>query len=220
MKYEKPCSDKPCPLQPEIYSGGQRAEIEKISDAARLLWSLLSDEDRNIEHVLNFTPAIKGVFWDIIEPTFAHLWGFVCWDLQVSFHCPNQYCGSMTFWCGSGSADPCLWLMDPDPDPAIFVIDPSRCKQKSNFKKSFSAYYFRRNNYIIFQRLKVQKMKQSIRNQGFSYYFCLVIEGSGSGSITLNNGSGSGYRRPKNIRIRRIRIWIRIRNTGTLYRQA
>ncbi len=25
--------------------------------------------------------------------------------------------GSMTFWCGSGSgpADPCLWLMDPDP---------------------------------------------------------------------------------------------------------
>jgi hypothetical protein len=30
----------------------------------------------------------------------------------------------MTFWCGSGSADPCLWLMDPEanPDPAIFVI--------------------------------------------------------------------------------------------------
>ncbi len=35
-----------------------------------------------------------------------------------------QCCGSMTFWCGSGSgsADQCLWLMDPDPDPAIFVI--------------------------------------------------------------------------------------------------
>jgi hypothetical protein len=32
-----------------------------------------------------------------------------------------QCCGSMTFWGGSGSADPCLWLMDPD--PAIFVID-------------------------------------------------------------------------------------------------
>ncbi len=29
-----------------------------------------------------------------------------------------QYCGSMTFWygSGSGSADPCLWLMDPNPD--------------------------------------------------------------------------------------------------------
>ncbi len=52
------------------------------------------------------------------------------------------------------------------------------------------------------------------RNQGFSYIFCLVIEGSrfgsgtGSGSIPLTNGSGS--RRPKNIRIRRIRI----RNTA------
>jgi hypothetical protein len=37
----------------------------------------------------------------------------------------------MTFWCesGSGSADPCLWLMDlvpdpdSDPDPTNFVID-------------------------------------------------------------------------------------------------
>ncbi len=27
----------------------------------------------------------------------------------------GQCCGSMTFWCGSGSADPCLLLMDPDP---------------------------------------------------------------------------------------------------------
>jgi len=29
-----------------------------------------------------------------------------------------QCCGSMTFWCGSGpgSADPCLWLTDPDAD--------------------------------------------------------------------------------------------------------
>ncbi len=43
---------------------------------------------------------------------------------------------------------------------------------------------------------------QSSRNQAFSYYFCLVIEGSGSGtgsgSIPLTNGSGSGSRRPKN----------------------
>ncbi len=35
----------------------------------------------------------------------------------------EQCCGSMPFWCGSGSADPCLWIMDPDSDPAIFVID-------------------------------------------------------------------------------------------------
>jgi hypothetical protein len=35
----------------------------------------------------------------------------------------KQCSGSMTFWSGSGSgsADPCLWLMDPD--PAFFVIE-------------------------------------------------------------------------------------------------
>jgi hypothetical protein len=44
---------------------------------------------------------------------------------------------------------------------------------------------------------------QTSRNQGFSYYFCLMIEGSGS--IPLTNGYGSGSRRPKIIRIRRIR---------------
>ncbi len=45
--------------------------------------------------------------------------------------------------------------------------------------------------------------------QGFSYYFCLMIEGSwaGSGSIPLTNGSGSG--RPKN-------MWIRIWTIASL----
>jgi hypothetical protein len=53
-------------------------------------------------------------------------------------------------------------------------------------------------------------MSQNSRNQGFSYYFWFIIEGSGSGSISLTNGGGS--RRPKNMGIRWIRI--RIRNTG------
>jgi len=56
-------------------------------------------------------------------------------------HCDTfmQCCGSMTFWCGSGSgyADPCLWLMDPDSDPGsgscYFCHLPSRCQQKTNF---------------------------------------------------------------------------------------
>jgi hypothetical protein len=34
----------------------------------------------------------------------------------------------MTFWCGSGSVDPCLWLMDPD--PATFVIDLQDANKK------------------------------------------------------------------------------------------
>ncbi len=52
-------------------------------------------------------------------------------------------------------------------------------------------------------------MSQNSRNQGFSNYICLIIEGSGSGSRTgsgsgsifLTNGSGS--ERPKNTWIRK-----------------
>ncbi len=53
-----------------------------------------------------------------------------------------------------------------------------------------------------------KKKSQNSRNHGFSYYFCLMLEGSRSGSIPLTNGSGS--RRPKNMWI----PWIRIRNTA------
>ncbi len=72
---------------------------------------------------------------------------------------------------------------------------------------------------------KGKKKSQSSRNQGFSYFFCLVIEGSRSGSVSgsipLTDRSGSGSRRPKNMWIRWIRIRIRIcntdRNTAYLY---
>ncbi len=37
--------------------------------------------------------------------------------------------------------------------------------------------------------------------------------GSGAGSIPLTNGSGFGSERPKNMRIRRTWIWLRIPNT-------
>ncbi len=47
----------------------------------------------------------------------------------------HQRCGSMTFWYGSGSVDPCLWRMDPDsdPDPSIFVIDLQDANKKLIF---------------------------------------------------------------------------------------
>jgi hypothetical protein len=67
-----------------------------------------------------------------------------------------------------------------------------------------------------FSKIKIQKESQNRRNQGFSYYFCMMIEGSGyrsragsgTGPIPLTSGSGSG--RPKNMWIQ----WIRIRNTA------
>ena len=52
-----------------------------------------------------------------------------------------------------------------------------------------------------FCKLKSLKEWHNRRNQGFSYYFCM-IEWSWTGSIPLTNG-GSGSRRPKISRIRR-----------------
>ncbi len=121
----------------------------------------------------------------------------------------------MTFWggSGSGSADPFLWLMDPD--PATFFIDLQDASKKLIFYTVFSAYYFLKLHLYHFSKIKSQKESQNSRNQGFSHYFCMMIEGSGSGSGSragsgsgskpLTSGSGSG--RPKNIWIR----WIRIR---------
>jgi hypothetical protein len=54
-----------------------------------------------------------------------------------------------------------------------------------------------------FSKIKSQKESQIGRNQDFSHFFCMVVEGSGS--IPLTNGSGSG--KPQN-------MWIRIRNNG------
>ncbi len=41
----------------------------------------------------------------------------------------NQYWGSVRFWCGCGSADPYLWLMDPAPDPTPFFSDLEDAKK-------------------------------------------------------------------------------------------
>ncbi len=74
--------------------------------------------------------------------------------------------------------------------------DLKRKKQSGKLKSKFSVWL----------HSKHCLQSQNSRNQGFSYYFCLMIEGSGSGSIPPTRRSGSGSRRPKN-------IWIR-RNTG------
>jgi hypothetical protein len=59
--------------------------------------------------------------------------------------------------------------MDPD---SVFIIDP-RCLQKTNKKKSFSAYYFLKAPILLhhFSKTKSQKEVTKKRNQGFSYYF-------------------------------------------------
>ncbi len=111
--------------------------------------------------------------------------------------------GSMPLTNGSGSC--------------YFRHWPSRCQQKNIFFLQVCfAYYFFKVPYIymIFKDKKSKRSHKVVpRNQGFSDYFCLVMEriGSGSESIPLTKGSGPGSRRPKNMWIR-IRIWIL--NTG------
>jgi hypothetical protein len=66
-----------------------------------------------------------------------------------------------------------------------------------------------------FSKIKSPKEVTKQWNQGFSYCFCLLIEGSRyeakTGSIPQTNGSGSG--RPKIMWNWWIRIRIQIRNT-------
>ncbi len=114
---------------------------------------------------------------------------------------------------GSGS-----WIQILDPDPAIFVIDLQDASKKLIFLTQFFCILLFEATFTSFFKDK-QNEWQNSRNQGFSYYFCMMIEGSGSGS-RAGSGSGSipltsGSGRSKNMWIRwiRIRIRIRIRNT-------
>ncbi len=111
----------------------------------------------------------------------------------------RQYCGSigirirgyvpLTYRSGSGTCYFRQW--------------PSRRQQ------IFLCLLLFETTFTLFFEDKSHKEVRRSRNQGFSYYFCLMIErsGSGAGSVPLTNGSGSG--RPKNIRIIRLRILIR-----------
>jgi hypothetical protein len=67
--------------------------------------------------------------------------------------------------------------MDPDadPGPAIFVIDLQDANKKQIFFKMFFCLLLFEGTFTSLSKKKVKKKSQS-RNQGFSYYFCLVIE--------------------------------------------
>jgi hypothetical protein len=66
----------------------------------------------------------------------------------------EQCCGSMTFWCGSGSgsADPCLRLMDPP----IFLMDLQEVNIKLILKKGFCLLLFE-GTFTNFSKIKSQK---------------------------------------------------------------
>ncbi len=96
--------------------------------------------------------------------------------------------------------------MDPDSDPAIFVSDLQDVNKKLFFVFNLLLLLFDGTFTSFFKDKKSYRSKKTVGINVF-YHFCLMIEGSGL--VYLTNGSGSGSRRPKNIWIIRIRIWIR-----------
>ncbi len=93
----------------------------------------------------------------------------------------------MTFWYG-------IWIL-------LFSSLAFKVPTKISFFPSYFCLLLFELKVHLHQsskRYKVIKKSQNSCNQGFSYFFCLMIEGSGSGSGRPNN----------------LRIWIRIHNTG------
>jgi hypothetical protein len=96
------------------------------------------------------------------------------WEKLVLISCFFGQCsgsGSMTFWCwsGSGSTDPCLWLMDPNsdpdldanPDPLISVIGLHKANKNQYKKKNIFLLLLEGTFTSFFQ-------PHNRRNQGFS----------------------------------------------------
>jgi hypothetical protein len=61
--------------------------------------------------------------------------------------------------------------MDPDPDPAIFVIALQDAIKKLIFNTNFSAYYFLKVHLHHFQRQKVKKSHKIVRIKDFLTIF-------------------------------------------------
>ncbi len=81
--------------------------------------------------------------------------------------------------------------LDLDPEPALSVSDLKDANKNICFL-SFFACPFLKVHFHHSSKKNVIKKSEKVRYWGFSYYSCLVMEGSGSGSVPLTSGSGSG----------------------------
>ncbi len=82
----------------------------------------------------------------------------------------DQCCGSMTFWGGSGFADPCLSLNGSR--SCYFRHRPSRCQQKNNFLFYYFCLYFLKVLLYLFSKIKkVKKSHKIVRIKGFLTIF-------------------------------------------------
>ncbi len=147
-------------------------------------WSLMLLESKKFKYDFHsgFTKiALMGTLMPQSSPPSLQLiWSRIFWTTLVTFFASLIVLKLITlsqrkqdfvhkfaafrihvFLCGSGSADLCLWLMDPDPnsdpDPAIFVIDlqdelDHRWQQKINFLTKFFCLLLLKVHLHYFQR--------------------------------------------------------------------
>ncbi len=83
-------------------------------------------------------------------------------------------CGSVTFWYGSGSADPYNWVTNPDSDLAPILLFSSVTFKMSTkevfFPKLFAFYFFKVHLHPSSKTKSHEEVKKNI-NQGFSNFF-------------------------------------------------
>jgi hypothetical protein len=79
------------------------------------------------------------------------------------------------FWSGSGSADLCLCLMDPVPDPSIFIIDlqDANKKQIKKKKKKFCILLFEGTFTSFF---KSKKLKRSHKTVEIKVFLTILLD--------------------------------------------
>ncbi len=117
----------------------------------------------------------------------SQIWSAVLNNTKIKIFYSTSYqyqcCGSMTVlvWIRIRGSIPLTNLSRFESGSCYFRHWPSRYLQKTNFLKTFFLF-------LLF------------------FLLFLLDDRSVSGSIPLTIGSGFGSRRPKNIRIRRIRI--------------
>jgi hypothetical protein len=113
-------------------------------------------------------------------------------DILVWIRIQIRICGSMPLTNGFRIRIR-IRILDPH---LLFSSLTVKMPTKKNFLFYFSCLLLLTVHLHHFSKIISQKESQNSWKQGFSYYFCMMIEGSGSGagsgSIPLTNGSGAG----------------------------
>jgi hypothetical protein len=165
------------------------------------VWTILHTWPRTMQVLLtthsywHFMYSSKSMFYHTLIPTKPQCGRF--------YECLSQWWGSVTSWCGSGSADSYLWLTDQNPTPDLTPFFSSSKDAKKNSYIFFIIYP--QSHYL--QSLKFNfLLKFCVKVLFCKHYFSPLNtfirkeKDPAPDLYPLSNGSGSG--RPKYFRFR------------------